>query len=79
MVQELVIADSSFEWVKEEEEVVEGVGFFAKLFGKKATKEKIKGYRRFERLSADEKKDLMTIMNTAKAISRILKEKVNKG
>lgn len=79
MVQELEIADSSFEWVKEEEEVVEDVGFFSKLFGKKATKEKIKGYRRFERLSADEKKDLMTIMNTAKAISRILKEKVNKG
>ena len=79
MVQELEIADSSFEWVKEEEEVVEDVGFFAKLFGKKATKEKIKGYRRFERLSSDEKKDLMTIMNTAKTISKILKEKVNKG
>ena len=77
MAQELEIADRSFEWVKEEEEVVEDVGFFAKLFGKKVTKEKIKGFRRFERLSSDEKKALMTIINTAKTISEILKEKMN--
>lgn len=77
MAQELEIADRSFEWVKEEEEVVEDVGFFAKLFGKKVTKEKIKGFRRFERLSSDEKKALMTIINMAKTISEILKEKMN--
>ena len=77
MAQELEIADGSFEWVKEEEEVVEDVGFFAKLFGKKVTKEKIKGFRRFERLSSDEKKALMTIINMAKTISEILKEKMN--